>query len=362
MFTCSKPKRLASISLTAAIACGTLLYPRALGENMTETLGPIAQLMEMEKPMSPGLEPVPTVGPGVLQGGIDHPGTPRKTQHPHKALDATPVMCWIDDNAKPAAIIVCVHGLGLHKGTYSRFGERMAKSGYAIYAMDVRGFGSFMELPGERKCDFPKCLDDVREALDMVHQAHPGLPVFLLGESMGGAIALRITAMHPELVDGLISSVPAAERYGQGKSTMKVGFKLLTSPNKEMNVSDMVVNQSTQKADLREEWSKDPLARFMLTPKELVQFQQFMEANEHSAKNITKTPVLMVQGTSDRLVKHTANEHIIKQIPSPDSQLVFVDSAEHLIFEEGQFNDGVITLVSEWLKSHSKLPVAASPK
>lgn len=237
----------------------------------------------------------------------------------------------------------------------------MAKAGYAIYAMDVRGFGSFMELPGERQCDFPKCLDDVRGALDMVHQAHPGLPVFLLGESMGGAIALRVTAMHPELVDGLISSVPAAERYGQGKSTMKVGFKLLTSPNKEMNVSDMVVNQSTQKAELREEWSKDPLARFMLTPKELMQFQQFMVANEHSAKNITKTPVLMVQGTSDRLVKHIANEHIIKSIPSPDAQLVFVDSAEHLIFEEGQFNDGVITLVSDWLKSHSApKPVAAS--
>ncbi|MBY0546443.1 MAG: lysophospholipase [Candidatus Obscuribacterales bacterium] len=359
MFTCSSPKNLASASLTVAIACSLLSSAPAYSQEIID-FGPIAQLMEMERPMSPGVEPVPSAGPNVLQAGVNKHNEAR-TQHPHKALDATPVMCWIDDATKPKAIIVCVHGLGLHKGTYSQFGERMAKSGYAIYAMDVRGFGSFMELPGERQCDFPKCLDDVRAALDMVHQAHPGLPVFLLGESMGGAIALRVTAMHPELVDGLISSVPAAERYGQGKSTMKVGFKLLTSPNKEMNVSDMVVNQSTQKAELREEWSKDPLARFMLTPKELVQFQQFMVANEHSAKNITKTPVLMVQGTSDRLVKHTANEHIIKQIPSPDAQLVFVDSAEHLIFEEGQFNDGVITLVSEWLKSHmAPSPVATS--
>lgn len=320
-----------------------------------------AQLLELERPLPPGVEPIPATGASVIQAGVTKHST-EHSKHPHKFLDATPVMAWIDSTVKPKAVIVCVHGLGLHKGTYSQFGERMAKSGYAVYAMDVRGFGSFLELPGERKCDFPKCLDDVRSALDMVHKAHPGLPVFLLGESMGGAIALRVTATHPELVDGLISSVPAAERYGQTKNTLKVGLKLLTAPNKEMNVADVVVNQSTQKAELREEWSKDPLARFMLTPKELMQFQQFMEANEHSAKNITKTPVLMVQGTSDKLVRHEANEHIIKQIPSPDAQLVFVDSAEHLIFEEGQFNDGVITLVSDWLKSHTNPQPVATTK
>lgn len=280
---------------------------------------------------------------------------PEKVSRPAKdpILDAVPVMDWIEPGASLKAVILCVHGLGLHKGTYAAFAEKMAKEGYAVYAVDVRGFGTFLEMPGHRKCDFPKCLDDVTEALNLVHKLHPGLPVFLLGESMGGAISLRVTANHPELVDGLISSVPAAERYGQTKSAIDVGMHLLTSPRKEMDISNVVVNRSTAKEELRQEWSRDPLARFKLTPVELMQFQSFMEDNEKSAKLIKKTPVLMLQGTKDSLVRHDANENIIKHIPSPDSQLIFVENAEHLIFEEGQFTDALLDIVKSWLTSHT---------
>ncbi|MBY0357685.1 MAG: lysophospholipase [Candidatus Obscuribacterales bacterium] len=269
-------------------------------------------------------------------------------------LDVTPVMSWIDPEQKLKGVILCVHGLGLHKGTYAQFGERMAKEGYAVYAVDVRGFGAFLEMPGQRKCDFPKCLDDVRAALELVRKTHPQLPVFLLGESMGGAIAIRVTSMHPELVEGLISSVPGAARYGQTKNAIKVGLKLLSAPNAEMDVTDVVVNQSTKKEELKKAWSKDPLARFNLSPIELLQFQQFMEENSKSAKRIKKTPVLMVQGASDALVRQDSNISIVNRIQSEDSQLILVEGGEHLIFEEGQFDENVIKILSEWLEQHLK--------
>lgn len=268
--------------------------------------------------------------------------------------DVTPVMSWIDPGQKLKGVILCVHGLGLHKGTYAQFGERMAKEGYAVYAVDVRGFGAFLEMPGQRKCDFPKCLDDVRAALELVRKTHPLLPVFLLGESMGGAIAIRVTSIHPELVEGLISSVPGAARYGQTKNAIKVGLKLLSAPNAEMDVTDVVVNQSTKKEELKKEWSKDPLARFNLSPIELLQFQQFMEENSKSAKRIKKTPVLMVQGASDALVRQDSNISIVNRIQSEDSQLILVEGGEHLIFEEGQFDENVIKILSEWLEQHLK--------
>lgn len=298
-----------------------------------------AQLMKFEADDLPAI--VPESAANKQRSAVDGP-------------DVTPVMSWIEPG-KPKATILCVHGLGLHKGTYAQFGERMAKLGYAVYAVDVRGFGSFLEMPGKRKCDFPKCLDDVSSALAFVRKTHPGLPVFLLGESMGGAIALRITSMHPELVDGLISSVPAAERYGQTKSALKVGLKLVTAPHSEMNLTDVVVNQSTKKEELRKEWAGDPLARFNLTPVELLQFQQFMEENAKSARQITKTPVLMVQGADDALVKHEANVDIVNRIPNQDSQLIFVAHGEHLIFEEGQFDEAVIRVLSAWLDEHINL-------
>lgn len=264
----------------------------------------------------------------------------------------TPCMVWLDPNIKPKGFLLCVHGLGLHKGTYHQFGERMAKLGWGVYAVDVRGFGSFQEMPSERVVDFPGALADVTEALSFVRKEHPGSPVFIVGESMGGAIALQITSQHPELVDGLISCVPGGERHHQMGDSMKVGLHMLAGPNKTMDITSMVVDRSTQKKELREEWLHDSLGRFNLSPVELMEFQHFMAENHHAAAKIKTTPVLMLQGRQDQLVKLEGQQSLINEIPCKDSVMVWVDKAEHLILEEGQFNDGVIDTLCEWLSSH----------
>lgn len=277
------------------------------------------------------------------------------------AAEITPCISWIDPNVEPKGYLVCVHGLGLHKGTYKQFGEAMSKLGWGVYAVDIRGFGSFQTMPGNRTVDFPGCLEDVRGALQFVHAQHPGKPVFIVGESMGGAIALQMTSLHPELVQGLISSVPAGERNHKLGDSVKVGLHLLGGAHKDMDVTNMVVNRSTQKSDLREEWLHDELGRFSLSPLELMQFQKFMNENHKAAAKITNTPVLMLQGHSDQLVKLEGQESLINEIPCKDSVLVWVDKAEHLILEEGQFDEGVITALTGWLDAHIAKSSAGSP-
>jgi alpha-beta hydrolase superfamily lysophospholipase len=105
---------------------------------------------------------------------------------------------------------------------------------------------------------------------------------------------------------------------------------------------------------LREEWLKDHLARFNLSPVELIKFQKFMSENHAAAKKIYSVPVLMIQGSKDKLVKAEGNQSLIHEIPCPDAQLVFIENAEHLILEEGQFDDAVITKLTTWLDSHNK--------
>jgi alpha-beta hydrolase superfamily lysophospholipase len=292
-----------------------------------------AQLMQLEKESLPE-EPV---------------------KHGEKHATVTPCISWIDETAPVKGYLLCVHGLGLHKGTYQQFGQRMAKLGWGVYAVDVRGFGSFQKMPGPaaRTVDFEGCLQDVKAALEYVHKEHPGAPVFIVGESMGGGISLQAASRYPELVNGLISSVPGAQRYHKGKDSLSVGAHLLTGPRRTMDVTKIVVDRSTQKEDLRAEWLKDDLARFQISPLELMQFQTFMDANDKAAKKIATTPVLMMSGTEDALVKHEDQESLIKDIPSPDKHQVFIVGAEHLILEEGQFDDGVVSLLDSWLNEHS---------
>lgn len=284
--------------------------------------------------------------------GADKSSPGGKDKIRKKYLDTPPCLTWIDPDLEPKAAILCVHGLGLHNGTYKDFGERMAKLGYAVYAVDVRGFGSWMGAQGRQKVNFEGCLDDVHKTLKVIHRVHPKLPVFILGESMGGAIALRATSEHPELVHGLVSSVPSGDRFQQGKTTLRVALKLLTSPNKSFNVGESVVDQATKKPELKKMWCDDPLARMNLTPKELVQFQNFMNENHESVKKITTTPVLMVQGQKDQLVKPAGTISLFNKIPCQDKDMILITDAEHLIFEEGQFDDQVIEKVNAWLTGH----------
>ncbi len=260
-----------------------------------------------------------------------------------------PCLAWIDQEREPRAVLLCVHGCGLHNGTFEAFGKAMSARGIATYAVDVRGFGSWQESRGHEKVDFDGCLSDVVETLKVLHRAHPRLPVYLLGESMGGAIALRVSSEHPDLVSGLISAVPAGDRFKQTSTDLKVAVRYLLGPNRRFDIGTAIINQATEKPELRKSWAEDPLARMNLSPNELLQFHLFEDGNKKAASGITDMPVLMVQGTGDKLIKPEGTFEIFDQLATKDKQLIAVQGAEHLIFEENQFSDPVIDILVGWI-------------
>lgn len=263
-----------------------------------------------------------------------------------------PCLSWVDYEQPVRAVLLCVHGLGLHNGTYDAFGNRMSKMGYAVYAIDVRGFGSWMAAQGREKVDFDGCMEDVRSTLKVVHRAHPGLPVFILGESMGGAIALRACAQFPELVDGLISSVPAGDRFKQGQTKLTVAFHLIADPNTPFDIGTSVIKQATAKPELRDSWGNNPLSRLKVSANELIQFQNFMNQNHKYAMLIKDRPVLFVQGCDDKLVRPEGTVELYNRLATQDRQIELIPKAEHLIFEEAQFTDREVEIVNKWLTSH----------
>ncbi len=297
---------------------------------------------------------------GLSPASAKHSDTSDATKDaPPLSVDqnSAPIQCWSNPQVKPRCALLCIHGLGLYSGAYQNFGMRMARHGIVTYAIDVRGFGSWMKADGHEQVDFKSCLQDVKVALQAIRNANPGLPVFLLGESMGGAIALRVTSMYPDLVDGLISSVPAGERFKQKKTDLKVALEFLTGPNKQHNVGKSIVKQATNNEQLREDWANNPLDRMNLSAKELIQFQTFMNENHDAAKEITKTPVLFVQGSEDKLVKPEGTWDLFNEQATELKTFLAVPS-EHLIFEEeqdqsGKFDERVAQLLTAWIFAHT---------
>ncbi|MCA9804982.1 MAG: alpha/beta fold hydrolase [Cyanobacteria bacterium HKST-UBA02] len=275
---------------------------------------------------------------------------------PSLAGESAPCLSWKNPLvSRPSACVLCIHGLGLHSRSFEHFGKELARRRLAVFAIDVRGFGSWMKNPGEEKVDFDACLEDVRQAIQSIKKAYPGIPVFLLGESMGGAIALRAASLYPQEIAGLISSVPSEERFRQGRTDLKVALHFLSGPKKDFDIGSQIVEQATDNENLKRQWREDPLSRLEISPKELLQFQNFMNDNHDSAEKIENMPVLFVQGTDDELVKPDGTWELFNRLTTKDKVFVALPS-EHLIFEEAQCQDPEklkqsIKLLSAWLSS-----------
>jgi acylglycerol lipase len=269
-----------------------------------------------------------------------------------------PVSSWVDPEVTPRAVMLCIHGLGLHKGNYEGFGKRLAKEGIITYAMDVRGFGEWQKYKQYQKVDLKGALNDCNSILTAIKTKYPDLPIILAGESMGGAFALHAAAMNQDKVAGLICSVPSGDRYQGSDSELHIGLNaIFRGFDANINVGKMVVKRATTDEKLRQQWKNDPLARMEFSPNELIQFKNFMGENESMAHLVNKSPVLFVQGGKDNLVLPAGTFALKKALGTPNSQFVLSGSSEHLLFESDQFNDKIVSYVLSWIdKNVTTLP------
>lgn len=300
---------------------------------------------------------------------------------PTKAAKTAPCLSWLPPaDVKPRVALLCIHGFSLHKGCYAAFGKEMAKNGIATYATDLRGFGELKDYNNREGMDFDGDLVDIKATLQQIHKNHPGLPVILLGESLGGAIALRAAALYPELISGLICAVPARDRFAMSDSEKKVTktsvLNTITGDySKPMDgAAFAAVQKISANEELRSEWKNDPLMRTYFSAKDFVQFDFFMRGNLEVAKFIKDMPVLFLQGTADKLIRPEGTWRLFERLATPNRQLVLSKNSEHLLFEENQFRADDVGFVTTWIDknvspldpaiaiSMAKLPVVASMK
>ena len=271
-----------------------------------------------------------------------------------KGLIKVPYRAWLPEGPAGKTVLLCVHGLGFSSEAYQEFGNYMAGHGIPTYALDVRGFGQWLKMQGHQTVDFEGCVSDVEQALRTLHKAYPGARIILVGESMGGAIAMRVTSRFPELVNGLISAVPSSDRFAKSKQEMIIGMHMMKDPDKPMDVTPLIVKRYTADPVLQQQIAKDPFNRMQISPSELKQFDQFMKDNHDSAALIEKVPVLMLAGFKDKLVKPEGTIELFNELSTPEKLMVVVGDGEHLLFEEDQLTTETAWIVNGWLRNFAR--------
>lgn len=115
---------------------------------------------------------------------------------------------WATSNP-PRAILQLAHGAGEHAGRYREPLAPILEAGFAVYAADHRGHGltSGMSHLG----DFgpggaAACVADMAELSKVARAENPGLPLVLMGHSMGAMFAQAYLLEHSGLIDALVLS------------------------------------------------------------------------------------------------------------------------------------------------------------
>ncbi len=173
--------------------------------------------------------------------------------------------------------------------------------------------------------------------------------MIILGESMGGALALQSAAKHGDLVAGLVCSVPSGSRFGGLQDSLRVARGIIRG-RKQIDVGKMIVNRATTDQESRDRWTADPESRLELSPLELVKFQEFMDQNDKAAKSIGPMPVLFLQGAQDGLVKPKGTAELYMSLATKDKDCFVVGMEEHLIFEDENYPPWIPNALEAWLK------------
>jgi acylglycerol lipase len=123
--------------------------------------------------------------------------------------DGTPLKAWCWSRPNPRGVLVIAHGLGEHGGCYRHVADALGPAaGIDVLAFDFRGHG---RSPGRRGLvrSYDELESDLRSALEWAKRVRSGLPVFVLGHSNGGLVALHVLLEGGADFAGLILSNPA---------------------------------------------------------------------------------------------------------------------------------------------------------
>src|SRR4030095_2071511 len=116
---------------------------------------------------------------------------------------------WEAEGVEPRALLQLAHGAGEHAGRYFERLAPVMAAGFRIYAADHRGHGLTSGMDGLG--DFgpggaAAVVDDMAVLSRLARAETPGLPLVLMGHSMGAMMAQAYVLEHADLIDALVLS------------------------------------------------------------------------------------------------------------------------------------------------------------
>ncbi|MFD6189456.1 alpha/beta hydrolase [Streptomyces sp. NPDC060275] len=225
---------------------------------------------------------------------------------------------------RPRYVALLVHGYGEHAGRYEEVAGVLTGHGAVVYAPDHTGHG---RSDGERVVveDFEDVVTDVRAVADLARAAHPGLPLVMVGHSMGGLIAARYAQRHQGELTALVLSGPVIGDWELPRRLLA----LEEIPDTPISPASLSRDPAVGAA-----YAADPLVWH--GPMKRPTLQAFVRTLETVAKggDVGRLPLLWVHGDDDRLVPLPGSRVGVEALSGGDLTERIYPGARHEVFNE----------------------------
>jgi alpha-beta hydrolase superfamily lysophospholipase len=245
-----------------------------------------------------------------------------------------PVRRWLPAGTRPKALIVALHGFNDYSHAFEPLGGYLAAHGIGCFAYDQRGFG---RAPGRGLwAGVETYAGDIETFVGTVRARHPGVPVYLLGESMGGAVAIvAMTSTQPPQADGLILSAPAVwsrdtmpwyQRSLLALSSHTVPWLRLTGQGLGFMASDNI--------QMLRDLSRDPNVIKATRVDAIHGLADLMDAAQERVASL-KTPTLLLYGERDEIIPKPPVMALLDKLP-PGTRFAYYRQGYHLLLRDLQ--------------------------
>jgi acylglycerol lipase len=261
---------------------------------------------------------------------------------------------WLPDGP-PRAVVVIAHGACEHSGRYAHVAARLVDEGYGVYALDHRGHG---RSEGARAVidRIDNAVEDLDQLVLLAASEQPGVPLFLLGHSMGATISVRYAIAHQNRLTGLILTGPLAALEAASPVTRLVA-RLLSVLVPQLGLFDVDSTLVSRDPDVVKAYETDPLVHQGRLPARTVAELSSAVHSFPEAVGAITVPTLIMYGSGDHLVPPAGSMMLNDRIGAADTTLKTYDGLFHEILNEPE-QDAVMEDMCSWLRARVRATVA----
>ncbi len=245
---------------------------------------------------------------------------------------------WFDPNRPTRATVALMHGYGEHSSRYDHVAVGLVRAGFQVIAIDARGHGRSTGQRGQIN-RFSRYVDDLSELKRRALSRWPDHPLFILGHSNGGLIALQYALRQPDGVQGFVVSSPMLGLAVEVPAAKEVAGRLASRLFPTLSLpSGLTGEMVSHLPEVIQHYDEDPLNFDVANTRWFTESQKAIDDLMTRAPAL-KQPFLFLIAGSDPVVDPEASQKLFHRLGSRDREMEVFEELRHEILNEAHWKE-----------------------